>query len=511
MRGALATLAALALAACSVQVDGAPCRQPGSTDDCPAGQACGNDGVCSERAASCAASGTRCTPGESRCAGASGTESAETCSGADPACGTWVVADCAARGLVCGTRSQGAVAACECPNTFDGSVVAADPVAGSAADAAPFATGAASPPECRFASLADAVAAAGALPAPAEVRAYGDAGAQVVFVQPPLAIPETVTVVGAAAPAGETVLRGAGPTGGSVVTVRGRLESVRVEGGGATGAGVATACGASGRPSIADVVVDGGGTLTAGVDVSGPCGADLSGVDVFDVAGDALRVHADPTAQVTVVSSAFRASEVGARLTGGEVTFGSDADPLASVEVSGNAGEGVVVTTGVAVEAQLVGARVNGNGGTGVLVELASAGSSVALRGCDVHSNGAVSPRTYGPGVPRTAGGVLVVQATLPFAFAGNRVYANDGDQLAFESSDAGWTIAADACSAASNVFACVDAGAYAVAIAGGAVDARNTVWPALPVQSYASAGVTFVPYCNGQAGVPPTPACPSP
>ncbi len=52
MRRAILLLPALAaLAACSVELEGAACETPGNTDQCPAGQKCGMDKKCSVRAA----------------------------------------------------------------------------------------------------------------------------------------------------------------------------------------------------------------------------------------------------------------------------------------------------------------------------------------------------------------------------------------------------------------------------------------------------------------------------
>jgi hypothetical protein len=516
MRRALALLAAvlpLALAACSVDVEGAPCTTPGTTTDCPSGQACGNGGTCSERAASCATPESRCTPGVSRCAGVAATERAETCTDADPVCGTWTVTDCASRGLVCGTRSPGSEAACECRTDFEGPEFAADPVEGSPSGAAPFPTGAASPPECRFRSLRDAVPRAGQLAGPAAVQVHGALGAQVVFDNGSgdgLVIPATVTVIAAPAPAGPTVLRGAAAGSQALVGLQGRLEGFRIERTGGDGPAVATSCGAQGKPSLSGVVVDGGGSMTTGVDVWGACGADLTGVDVSRVAGPALLVHSGASAEVKVYAGKLRDSTVGASVTGGKVTFGSEGDPLGSVEVTGNTREGVVGAAGAATDVRLYDAKIHGNGGTGFVVDRVSAGSAITLRGCDVHSNGGAvgAPRKYGPGTQRTAGGVLAVQGTLPFSFSSNRVYGNAGDQLAFESSSSAWSIAPVECGASSNLFTCVAPGAYAIGIAGGGqVDARNTVWPEVPFQDWVSDGVTGS-YCNGLAGVPATPAC---
>ena len=107
---ALAIGAALALAACTVNVEGAPCSAPGATVDCPDKQACGNDLRCSARALDCKTTGSMCTPGPAECISA---QVSKRCDGSDPVCGTWVTDDCAARGMGCGTR--GSSGACECP------------------------------------------------------------------------------------------------------------------------------------------------------------------------------------------------------------------------------------------------------------------------------------------------------------------------------------------------------------------------------------------------------------
>lgn len=502
-----ALAAALAAAACSVDVEGAPCSVPGSREECPSGQACGTGLTCSERAASC----QPCTVGDVGCSGGD----VKVCTAAgDDACGAWTLdgggVECRAQGLECGTRSG--APDCECP-AFAGPELAVDPVAGSTAAAFPYASGAATPPQCRFASLAAAIARAGQVAsatAPATVRAYG-AGAQLVFDEAPIAIPAHVTV-SASPDATVTVLRPASSTDSALVTLSGALDGFRVEAAGATGPGVATACAPGAAPTLDGVTVNGGGTLTAGIDVSGACGADVAGVDVSNVAGPALLVRADPAATVTVSSGTFRASGVGARVTGGDVTFGADGVPVGTATFADNAAEGLVVT-GAAVSATTVRrAAVHGNGGTGVVLEMVNPAAQVELRGCDVYRNGSAGARAYGPEASRrTAGGVFVAQGSLPLAFQGNRVFANAGDQLAFESSGTGWSIAPPACGPSSNLFHCVAAGVWAVAVAGGGqVDARNTVWPAVPFAAYASVGVTGS-YCNGAAGVPATPTCPVP
>lgn len=536
MARALAIAAALALAACSVEVEGAGCRVPGAAEDCPSGQACGNDLRCSARALACEAAATRCAPGTTRCAGATGRERAERCGDADPACGAWQVDDCEAAGLECGTRSG--AAACECP-AYGDSTFHADPVAGSPAGATPFPTGAPAPPACRFARLGDALAAASAVAAggaAASVQAMGEAGSPVVFGDVltgeafPLRVDAGVTLAGAAEPAGPTVVLARGPTAEPLARVEGTIARLRLESApaapgaegilGATGAGIAAACGARGAPSIEDVRVEGGGTLAAGIDVAGgACGASISGAVVSHVDGPALSVEANAGVAVTVTGSRLEDSAVGIRAAGGKLTVGSATETEDAVEVSGNAGDGIVLTGGPTrtLDVALLGVRVEGNGGTGVVLDVVKSDSALTVRGCTVYSNGATAPWVYGPDFSqRAAGGVLVRQVSLSgFVFERNRVSSNAGDQLGFESSGA-WSISTGACPVA-NLFACVAEGAYAVGVAGGGtVDASYTVWPGIPWAAYASPGVTAPTsnYCNGAEGAPEPPApssCPAP
>jgi hypothetical protein len=184
--------------------------------------------------------------------------------------------------------------------------------------------------------------------------------------------------------------------------------------------------------------------------------------------------------------------------------------------VTGNAGEGVLLAGdgGHAIDAELLGASVTANGGTGVVLDAAAASSRLELRACAVFANGDLAGRAYGGASPRTAGGVLVRQLSLAaLVLVRNRLSANAGDQLAFESSGA-WSISPGACPQA-NLFACVAPGAYAVGVkGGGTVDASYTVWPAIPWDGLASAGVTApsLAYCNAEDGAPALPAaCPAP
>jgi hypothetical protein len=350
-------------------------------------------------------------------------------------------------------------------------------------------------------------------------------------------------LVGAAAPAGPTIVRAEGVTAAALVQVQGALEGFRIESVptfvpeagfmGATGTGIAATCGAPGGPSIEDVTVDGGALLTTGIDVAaGECGATLSGVHVSRVEGPALSVFANAALPVVVKASRFRESAIGILATGGKLRLGIAADlevvPAQAVEVSGNRGEGIVLTGGPTptfrtLDVELLGTRVEENGGTGVVLDSVSTASKLAVRGCVIYANGEASPRTYGPDSgKRTAGGAVIRQDALAaggFAFEANRLSSNAADQLGFETSGA-WSIApaAKTCGSSSNLFACVGEGNVAVGVAGpggGTVNASHSVWPGL-WNAYASAGV-FIDspsaYCTGGAeGAPAPPAtCPAP
>lgn len=106
MRAAGLVLTAAILAACTGEVEGAPCSVPGRITDCPSGQACGNDRRCSARALGCV---PRCAPRTDGFCTAEG--EARHCVDTDPVCGTWLVEPCAERGMVCVARSGDA--ACE--------------------------------------------------------------------------------------------------------------------------------------------------------------------------------------------------------------------------------------------------------------------------------------------------------------------------------------------------------------------------------------------------------------
>jgi hypothetical protein len=537
-----ALLAALLTGGCTVEVEGAPCSVAGATADCPGGQACGNDLRCSVRALACETSGSRCTPDATYCSTTLPATAVRCDRAADPVCGKWITDDCGARGgMECGTRGSGA---CECPE-YAGTTVVADPGGSPSRDRVPFPRGQASPRECSFGSLADALLAVSTAPA-GTVQVAGKAGAPAVFGaatgEPrPLVVPASVTVVAAAAPTGPTVIRG-GPdpdAAGTLVRVLGALDGVRIEAGGSRGAALELGCGASGAPLLRGVRVDGGGTfdpsgagtsgaivngLRAGISVSGACGARLQRVEVSGVWGPALAVEAG-TGTVRVEGGSFGGSEIGIWLRGGTTTVAPDGS--SAVTVSGNAGEGIVV--GAAADeikpprrtvpgATLDHVVVTANRGVGIWVNmLTEPGSLVRLVGCDVSANGRVRVRTSGPDYDaRRVGGVHAVLAlSTTLEYRGNRLWSNTGDQLALES-DSSLTIGPGVCGPDTNVFACVTSPDLAVRLStfgSGSVSAPNNRWPGTigsPYQDYIGPGVS-VPgnaYCGPTAGVPDMPAC---
>jgi hypothetical protein len=508
-----AAAAALLAGGCRVSLDGAPCRGPGTAADCPDGQACGNDLRCSARALACAAS--RCTPGEGACEGGL-TAAAILCTGADPVCGRRVRDDCAVRGMVCGTQPGVDLGACRCPPEVQGPIVVADPGGSPSRDAHPYPNGQASPRECRFGRLSDALAEAAALaPQAATVQIEAEEAGTIAFGQAtaeawPLLVASNVTLAGVAAPAGPALIRGA-PGAPAVLSVEGAVEDVRVD---------------------AD-------SATTGVHVGAP-GARLVRVEVGGAAGPALEVTvgADPAtaATVEVLGGSYGASDIGIWIRGGRVSVAPDpahastavaSENAGSTIVAGNVRDGVVIggmaprlpLTMMSVDAVLSRVLIADSGGTGITVAGLPPSSRVSVTGSDIRGNGTGEPTSYGAvgsGGPRTAAGVFVQLASgVAFTFHANRLWSNLGDQLAFDPGT--WSIAAPDCGALSNVFACIpggcNAGTCAVALLGsGTVQAAYTVWPGIPTYAYATPNnvldIEAPTFCMGDLGEPPKPSC---
>lgn len=516
MRRALGMLAALALAACQVDVEGARCSAPGTNAECPDGQACGNDNRCSERAAACVVDGTFCRPGQApRCRG---TSAVEHCSKPDAVCGGWVILggedDCASAQLECRELTPGEPA-CACRTPADFIRVDATAAPGPLAP-----TGADAPSQCRFTKLGDALAYAKDVWIPAHggasvaVRALGTPapGTPVVFDGEsfPLVVAPGVTLATAAAsPNPSDWVISANP-GASVDVIRlhdgAAVEGFSIRSVSATGNGITVSCASSTPTLVRDVIVDGNAVLARGVSVSGPCGAVLERVDVSRASGVALEVALPSSASVTARGSRFRTSGAGIKTTGGILVL--DRDGTTPSEVTDNTGNGVVLgASTVAVDATLSNVLVARNGGTGLFVNMVPVASKLTMISCDVHSNGTAMPVSYGPaGNVRTAGGMLLTQSALAtFRLEMNRIYGNDGgtgaDELAFHSSGS-WPLTTASCATA-NAFGCVGSG-LAVNVTTGSVDATYSIWPVIspPI----GGDVTWIPECPGTA-----PACPPP
>ena len=189
-------------AGCSVAVTGAPCD---TTDECPAGEVCGEGGACREKREG-EEGNCECRPGESqRCAGdgtrvtcredeicpfypegggvadvvcecaAPGDGEGDGCSALDTrvcsnggvlqckqvgACLRWQpVEDCGAKGLNCGTPSEKEGVQCVCPSNRDATTFFVDPAHGNRAGQGVRPTGLEEPAKCRFARVTDAFAA----------------------------------------------------------------------------------------------------------------------------------------------------------------------------------------------------------------------------------------------------------------------------------------------------------------------------------------------------------------
>jgi hypothetical protein len=493
-----ALVAAALLAACQVKTDGARCDANASdrTLSCPSGQACGNDGTCSARAATCA---DRCTPGAVRC----GTGGAvERCTGADAACGAWIADACEA-GLTCDTHSG--APACECLPP-DGAVLVADP-AGSAPGALPYATGRDTPARCRFARLGDALAAAAAAKQPITVSArsgpFGDATGETfpLDVAPGVSLQGDgsggVSIATAATVQSSMLVLHAGATLRSV-TLSNRVGPASASASAPTAA-VALACDPAPAPPAATlegVTVD-TDALTRGVAVT--CPATLTDVRVSGARGPALYVNPpDAAYETTVVGGRFGESTTGVEVRGGALRLAGSSGGVLAIEANAEHGIAAIGSSEV-IALQLEQVSIAANGGTGLRADQLPPGSSVSIHACEISGNkGSVAGSQYDTG--RTAGGVIIKQSGTPtFSFTGNVVACNGGDQIGFYvGALAPIRLGGGACDASANIFQTtlsgkainVNAGSVATIIA-----TYNTWAPDPP--NVATTNVSWDPTCK--------------
>jgi hypothetical protein len=464
MGRAPAIVAAALLGACTVEVDGAPCTAPGTTSECPGGQACGNDRRCSARALACAAS--RCTPGVGGDCLAdpvglgTGTTHARRCSEVDPVCGAWVVDACASQGRLCGKRSGGA--RCECPTTTARDLTVTP--AGALTNALPFATGAASPPGCAFRTITDALVRA------RELRVLDPSSAVTVTVTGvaagetyafsgtrgerfPLVVPDNVALR-SDGPAGggtyEILLDAASATSAAVVlesssTLQGfTVRNVDRE---SSTVAIDVPCAVSGTPPfVSRVIVEGRG------DSGARLGIGLRALPCSVVSTD-LEVR--NAAVAGVWASSFSASGGAVSGNGSGIVQSGGTLILDGVRVAGNAARGVEAFGSTAIVRN---SRIVRNGDTGLVLRDLRAGTEI--RGNTVWGNGATTNwgRSW---LLRPAGGVVCAGASPPepsgFLFSGNRIYANRGDQIIVAGPEATiWTLGSSTCADA-NVSGCYD------------------------------------------------------
>ncbi len=470
MRRVFAIGLAAALAACRVNLEGAPCAQPGTTTDCPSGQACGNDLTCGKRAAGCVV----CKPNvDLRC----GDHRREKCTASDPVCGAWVLGeDCG--DLVC---NEQAGYSCGCPTN-----AVAEFVVDQRAPSLPVgvqATGVASPPRCRYTTLGQGLAAANALVAAggpgttATVRAVGaSSGATVTFSaageQFPLDVNNGVTLTSDRAASGgayEILFDAVSPppapirlhSGGTLADF-----TVRNGTGDVTRQAVVLQCDGNTAPAHFNAVVLDGKNATTGlrlghglvVENASTCGVVASDLDIKEMSVAALTLGS-PGIEVALTRGSMTNSGEGIFLNKGRLF-------LDGVRIAGNEKMGIRADDfSGSPRIEIRASKVIGNHDTGIALVNAS---EVRITSTTIFGNGAVTSWGGGAlpsGASRKSGGV-VLWGTPPSAenieFGRNRIYANSGDQVLVLGTAASWMLNASGCGSDSqgpifNVFACYD------------------------------------------------------
>jgi hypothetical protein len=490
MRRAIVFTAALALAGCKLDYEGARCNTPGSVAECPSGQACGNDGRCSERAAAC---GTAlCVAGRVVCSG----NTVTTCTTSEDAvCGSWHASPCAAN-TTC--TAEGPTAAyCRC-DANAGLELAVDPSSGSTVGAQPFPTGLATPPECRFKRVGDALASAADLVAadPAKapvVTVMGGAAGRTVSLGSgasgevlPLVVPQNTTLTGETASGAtyEIVLDDAAAAAAVTLSSAAALShlTIRNAAAGAAAQAVTLLCSAPAAAILDTVTIlgdSGAQRLGHGLFV-GPtdsCGLSASAVDVSG-AGIGLEVDAaTPTDVVEFTGGSIRGCGKGVRLRRGVLMMsGTRVEQNTGFGVSGGESDGDS-------ELYLANVVISTNGDTGLRV---LNNRKLSVTGSTIYGNGATTSWA-GATASRRAGGIVLwgnPPAVGSFLFTGNRVYANKGDQvLALSSGATTWNVDGTSCAAGQfSVFACYDADAASPTYRGlvaldAHVQARDASW----------------------------------
>lgn len=380
MRPVLAlSLLWVSLAACSVNVTGAPCH---ADQNCPSGEYCvggfcrdapandgsedgGGDGgeesdggLCDGGA--CSACDAGATPVELACCTTPG---ASECSGdtlfgctADGGAPVWSrVEDCAMDNQQCRSPGEGAPPRCLCrPNT--GGVFYADPDSGALPGAGDLPTGVEEPARCRFRRLGDALPTASGF----EVRVPGGVGQfdQETF---PLLIPAGTTLGGYCENDGGcsrlTLKRGGGGSPLVYLSPDSGLSRFELVNGEGSATAAALGC-SSGEVTIDRVAIlarnPAGARLSHGIRVEGSCKLSASEVRVSG------------------------ASQVGVQLSAGTLSLDGGI-------VSDNGSEGISVTGGSAIVSNCF---VYDNGSYGVSLDVGwNMSARISLIGNDIHGN----------------------------------------------------------------------------------------------------------------------------
>ena len=450
----LGSLAFLGLApACSVDVEGAACQTPGDRTACPEGQACGNDLLCSKRAAACAL----CVAGARNCReGDPGFTYACTLE-VDPVCGTLGRADTCADGQAC--EASGATVSCQCTR------FTVDPEGASATT------------PCRFAVIKEAVTAAQGrlkhevLLGGTKGQAYGDNATD----RAGIAVPDGMTLRGDDSPLAPT---------GRVVTAAGGGEGIKL-GAGASLRGLTLRRAASGpvvgvrvtgAAAVDTVVVDagGGGAFATGVLVEGSGAVTLTDSTVIGAAAVGLDVaRADGDQTLADKRGLLKGNAIGVRLQRGALS-------LESTRIFGSVGSGLLAAPASGDTARLTAKGATVARGDSVGLELQNL-AALDLEEVQICANLGRSQTIAG--VTRTAGGLLVLGnlATAP-ALKGNQLFGNGGDQLVVGGSGGtAWSLETASClgvgSAAPNVLAGYVAPGVGLTAIGASVAAGNVSW----------------------------------
>lgn len=424
MGRAIPAAAALLLAACVVDVEGAFCDAPGSTDQCPAGQACGFQGsrlACSERAGACVAAGTFCVPDqETRCEA----NQRQRCVPGDT-CGAWeLVADCGA--LFCDEGAD----VCRCGDP--GTDLYVDAAAGGATPGL-VPTGVATPPGCRIPSLVAALDAA------SEGYTVHVVGPPAVYTGLPIRVKKNVALVADDLPLDPSarVLAYDSTTQAGIVLEEGaRLEGFTVR---ATPdatprqLGVKIDCVGPGAVALRKVRVDApGAQLGAGIAIDRSCPVTLEDVEIVGTGVGLTVARATETATVTMTRGLVEANGTGISLSRGDLR-------LDGTIVKANLGTGLLAGDGGAdTKLTSVDALFKGNLDTAIQL---NGNLRIELRRNRICQNGAVTDRGS---AGRKVGGLFARGAPPPapdLVFEGNELVGNEAAQVFVTGTTTRWRL----------------------------------------------------------------------